>query len=77
MPGSTSLGPRLNIFKNQSGQLVVEYVLLLLVAVSLAFAIRTTLVKGGDSPDQAGAVQQRWQAVGESIGKDDPNNRSQ
>ena len=67
----------LTVLQNQSGQLVVEYVLLLLVAVSLAFAIRTTLVKGGDTPDQSGAVQQRWQAVGESIGADDPNNRTQ
>ena len=61
---------------NQSGQLVLEYTLLLLVAVSLAFAIRTALVKGADDVDSSGAVLQRWQHTGEAIGADDPNKRS-
>jgi hypothetical protein len=48
-------------------------VLLLLVAVTIAFGIRTILVKGGDTPDDAGVILQKWSQMENAIGSDDPN----
>lgn len=58
---------------NQSGQVLVEYVLLLIVAVSLATIIISGLVKrDSDDPDNSGAIIKRWQAIKEGIAKDTP-----
>ena len=62
---------------NQSGQLIVEYVLLLVIATSIAMMIRIALVKGGETPGDSGALMQKWYQITQTIGKDDPNKRSQ
>jgi hypothetical protein len=64
------------MFPPEAGQMIVEYVLLLLVAISLAMILRTALVKGGDDPSSSGAVLQRWQETAVGIGADDPNDRT-
>ena len=61
--------------KSEQGQMVIEYVLLLLIAVALAMILRTTLVKGGDE-GSAGVVLKRWQETNVGIGSDDPNVRT-
>ncbi len=63
------------LMKSQDGQLIVEYVLLLLVALSIAFTIRATLVKVGEQTDasDSGAIIQQWKSLEDSIGEDDPN----
>ena len=60
---------------DQKGQLVVEYVLLLAVAVTIAFLLRKALVQGGDTPAEAGVMLQQWNGMEQSVGADDPNKR--
>ena len=59
----------------QSGQVVVEYVLLLAIAVSVAMIIITALIDRGDPTDQAssGAVIQQWHLLQTTIGDDIQN----
>jgi hypothetical protein len=68
---------KLSSFKsslNQQGQLIVEYVILLVVATMIATMIRVALVKKDEeNPKASGALLRRWGEVGTSIGKDDPN----
>lgn len=59
-----------NPIKNNRGQIVVEYVLLIVVAVTLAFLVAQTLTsRNVDSP---GYLIQKWQAIWVAIGKDTP-----
>jgi Flp pilus assembly pilin Flp len=62
---------------SEAGQMLVEYVLLLVVAITIAFLIRSTLVKTSADPESSGAVQQRWNSLGNAIGNDDPGVRTQ
>jgi uncharacterized protein (UPF0333 family) len=57
------------------GQIVVEYILLLSIAVTLAMIIITTLVKRGDpdDPQSSGALIQKWREVQDSVAKDVQN----
>lgn len=66
---------KLNLHKNQQGQMVVEYVLLLVVAVTIAFTIRMALVKKGETAEESGAVLKKWQEIQKVIAEDDPNKR--
>ncbi len=64
------------ILLNQSGQLIVEYVLLLVIATTIAMMIRVALVKTVDgSPEESGAVMAKWHQITQAIAKDDPNKR--
>ena len=65
----------MSFVRQQSGQVIVEYVLLMAVAVGIAFLIRTTLVKGGETPQDSGAILKQWSKIQNSIGADDPNHR--
>ena len=61
---------------NQSGQLIVEYVLLLAIATAVAMIIRLALVKTVEgSPGESGAVMSKWHQITQAISKDDPNKR--
>lgn len=68
---------KLNPFTlNQRGQLIVEYVLLLLIASTIAMMIRLALVKAVDGdPAESGALMQKWNQIIQTISKDDPNKR--
>lgn len=60
--------------KSQKGQIVVEYVLLLTIAVTLAMIIVTQLIKRDpEDPANSGAVIKQWQSMQEAIGKDVQN----
>ena len=55
----------------EKGQIVVEYVLLLSIAVTIALLIVTTLVKrDADDPTKSGALIQKWKQIQDAIGKD-------
>lgn len=56
------------------GQIVVEYVLLLAVAFSLAILIISVLTKRDlSSPENSGAVIRKWSDIQKAIGSDKPN----
>lgn len=54
--------------RRQSGQIVVEYVLLLLVAVGVATLITKLLVSR--NPEDPGVVTGAWSRVINAVGKD-------
>ena len=53
---------------NQSGQIVVEYILLLVVAVTLALIISTTMV--GRNEDSPGFLISKWDALIKVVAQD-------
>lgn len=54
--------------QSQAGQIVIEYVLLLAIAVSLAVLITKTLI--GRNQGEEGFVIQAWEQLIEQIGTD-------
>lgn len=62
-------------FSSAAGQIVVEYVLLLAIAVSIAMITVTVLIKRGDAsdPSSAGALIQQWYLLQKTIGDDVQN----
>ncbi|GIL16980.1 MAG: hypothetical protein BroJett040_07310 [Oligoflexia bacterium] len=66
--------PRYNPpYRSQSGQLVIEYVLLLIVVVTIALLIRNMLMKR--DPDSPGSLVGKWSEIQKVIAEDDPNKR--
>ncbi|HVK62345.1 MAG TPA: hypothetical protein VM432_12380 [Bdellovibrionales bacterium] len=57
-----------SVRQNESGQIVVEYVLLLLVAVSIAAVITRSMISS--DPDSPGFVISAWTALLNEIGAD-------
>jgi hypothetical protein len=55
-------------FQRQRGQIVVEYVLLLVIGVSLAMIITGTMVSR--NPENPGFVVRKWLAIIKTIGED-------
>ncbi len=61
-------------FGQSAGQIVVEYVLLLSIAVTIGMVIVSLLVKRDPTaPENSGALIQRWRGIQETIGKDVQN----
>lgn len=58
---------RLNM-RNQRGQIVLEYVLLLVVAVAMAALLTTTLVSR--NPESTGMIVLKWYQIIQTIGAD-------
>lgn len=59
--------------RRQQGQVVVEYVLLLSIAVALALIVVTGLVKRDDQdPENSGALIRQWQRLQNQIAEDVP-----
>lgn len=54
--------------QSQRGQIVVEYVLLLVIGVSLAMIITSTMVSR--NPENPGFVVRKWLSIITVIGKD-------
>jgi len=54
--------------RGQGGQIIVEYVLLLVVGVGLAILITSTIVSR--NPDSPGFLVKKWFDIIEAIGKD-------
>ncbi len=62
------------IVLQQSGQIVVEYVLLLSIGVATALIVVSQLVKRDTSdPQNSGAIIRKWQQMQESVAKDVQN----
>jgi len=57
--------------KKNSGQVVVEYVLLLVIAVAVATLITKELVKR--DKDNPGILVEKWDAILKTIGTDVPD----
>lgn len=57
--------------RKNSGQVVVEYVLLLVIAVAVAALITKELVKR--DPENPGILVEKWDAILKTIGEDVPN----
>jgi hypothetical protein len=58
------------MIQSSRGQVVVEYVLLLVVAVALATIIVTQIVQR--DPDNPGFLVKKWSDIQQTIGSDDP-----
>lgn len=55
----------------QGGQIIIEYILLLVITAGIAaFLVRAL---GSRSPDNPGLIIQKWIAVSNEIGKDLPD----
>lgn len=59
----------------QRGQVIIEYILLLLVALGVATIIMKAVVSR--SADEPGFLMGRWNAMLKQIAADDPNKRGQ
>jgi nitrate/nitrite-specific signal transduction histidine kinase len=59
--------------KNNKGQIFVEYVLLLLIAISTAVLINKVLTKDSDNINDAGVLRQQWYKILSVIAKDKQN----
>lgn len=62
--------PILRTRKRESGQILIEYLLLMLVTIGIAALFVRTLVSRSSS--DSGALLQRWDAVNKQIGADNP-----
>lgn len=59
---------------SQKGQVVVEYILLLSIAVSIAIILVTMLIKRDPTDaENSGALIRKWHQIQQTIGKDVPN----
>ncbi len=59
---------------SERGQIVVEYVLLLSIAVTIAVIIISQLIKRDkDDPENSGALIRKWQQMQETVAKDVQN----
>jgi uncharacterized membrane protein affecting hemolysin expression len=54
--------------RNQRGQIVIEYVLLLVIGVSLAMLITSTMVSR--NPESPGFLIRKWVQIIKTIGED-------
>jgi len=74
---NSSLNPDLKTnlkTRNSRGQIVLEYVLLLSIAVTVAMIIVSQLVKRDtDDPENSGAMIKKWRQIQDSIAKDVQN----
>jgi len=61
----------LRIRKQPAGQIIVEYILLLVVAVTLAVIVTRQLVSR--DPDDSGIITKKWSDVENAIGSDLPD----
>ncbi len=62
------MNPTSKRLPGQSGQVAIEYVLTLVVAVGLAALITRTMISR--DPDNAGFLIRSWSSIIEAIGKD-------
>ena len=56
------------MLSNQSGQIILEYVLLLVIGVAVAATLTTLLVSR--NPDSMGMIVMKWTQITQAIGSD-------
>ena len=62
------------MMKSQAGQIIVEYVLLLTIAITVGMIIVSQLIsRNQDDPSSSGIVIQQWIRMQDAIGKDVQN----
>lgn len=59
--------------RGQSGQILIEYILLLLIGLTIGNMLVKQLTAFSDEPDKQGIIIQRWISLWEEIGKDFPD----
>lgn len=59
--------------EKQRGQVIIEYILLLVVTLGIATMIMRMVVSR--DPNEPGFLMKRWQGMIDQIAKDDPNKR--
>lgn len=59
--------------KNQKGQIILEYVLLLMIGLMVGNILVKQLTAFSDDNDKRGVIINRWLKIWESIGKDLPD----
>lgn len=75
MPNRNPLrfSPSFNPRSAEAGQVIIEYILLLVVTVALSAMIMRSVVNR--DPGDAGFLMKRWQGLVDQVAKDDPNKR--
>ncbi len=63
------LVPKKSVFKTQKGVVILEYALLLVACVALAFLIKE-IVQIGSSPEESGWLVRKWMDILKVIGED-------
>lgn len=63
----------MKFIRNNSGQILVEYILLLLIAVSSAMILTTALVGRRADVDNSGIIIKSWHKIITAIGNDLPD----
>ena len=58
-------------YRSQSGQILIEYILLLMIGLTIGNILIKTLTANG--PDQKGIIIERWQSIWKGIGEDYPD----
>lgn len=58
---------------SEQGQILIEYVLLLMIGVMVGNILVKQLTAFSDDPDKRGIIINRWIQVWEAIGKDIPD----
>ncbi len=58
--------------KNRSGQVVIEYILLLVLVTGLGAVIIKGLVSRNPDPAETGILVAKWQRILETIAQDNP-----
>ena len=67
------IGSSSHSLQNSRGQVVIEYVLLLVIAVAVAALISKELVNR--DPDNTGILVQKWLDIQNTIGSDVPDKK--
>ena len=57
----------------QSGQVIIEYVLLLLIGLTVGNILIKSLTASSDDPDKQGMLIKRWIRIWDGVGKDYPD----
>ncbi len=60
--------------RRDSGQILIEYVLLLMIGVTIGNILVKQLTAFSDDPDKRGIIINRWIQIWDAIGKDTPDN---
>lgn len=58
---------------NQKGQIILEYILLLMIGVMVGSILVKKLTAISDDPENRGVIINRWLKIWDSIGKDLPD----
>lgn len=72
-PNSTKPPTLTEVHSSERGQVIIEYVLLMLVALGIATFIMKSMVSR--NADDAGFLMKKWQTLIEQVASDDPNQR--